>query len=286
MRCSLVSRGLAALLVAVSALVWTAAWAGDFALLARRSSGDIRIDGRPDEAAWDRAAWTRDFIDLVHGGPPWLDTSAALLWDDDALYLAVRCAEPDVNATMVRRDDPLYRENDVEFFIAGQDAYWEVEANALGAVYDVFWVWVDRLGPGRRYGPPDWDPAGRRVMRLSGIGDHVHPRGERVGFIDADLPGLAAAAAVQGTLNDPGDQDLGWTLEVAIPWAGLAPLADGRSLPPRPGDAWRANFFRFEFRDAEGQPLPLLRPAAWALSPHGVFDAHVPERFGVVRFVE
>lgn len=267
-------------------LLCSTARAGEVELVARRAAQPPDIDGRPGEAAWDRAAWSAGFGDLVHGGAPWLATAAALLWDDQALYLAVRCVEPDVNATLANRDDPLYRENDVEFFVAGADAYWEVEANARGAVYDVFWVWTDRLGPGRRYGPPDWDPAGRRVMRLSGIGDHVHPRGERVGFIDADLPGLAVAAAVDGTLNDPGDRDRGWSLELAIPWAGLAPLADGRALPPRPGDAWAANLFRFEFKDAAGRPLPLLRPAAWALSPHGAFDAHMPERFARLRFVE
>lgn len=71
-------------------------------------------------------------------------------------------------------------------------------------------------------------------------------------------------------------------MELALPWAGMKHLAGGRSLPPKGGDIWKMFFGRFQkiqTNDGEAQ-------AAWCLTPHGVYDTHMPERFTEVRFVE
>jgi hypothetical protein len=62
------------------------------------------------------------------------DTRAAVLWDDDNLYVAYWIEEPDVRATLTERDALLYLENDIELFIAGDDAYYEIEISALGTI--------------------------------------------------------------------------------------------------------------------------------------------------------
>jgi hypothetical protein len=83
---------------------------------------------------------------------------------------------------------------------------------------------------------------------------------------------------VDGTVNDNSDRDRGWTLELLIPWTGLAELArpDGRALPPRAGDVWRMDFSRFnQYREAP----PAQDPGGWAWSPHGAWDSHIPEVF-------
>ena len=49
-----------------------------------------------------------------------------------------------------------------------------------------------------------------------------------------DMAGLQTAVAIDGSLNDDSDIDLGWSWEVSIPWTSLELLANGRSLPPRP----------------------------------------------------
>jgi hypothetical protein len=106
-------------------------------------------------------------------------------------------------------------------------------------------------------------------------------RGSATG--DWDLPGLETAVHVDGTVNDNKDRDRGWTVEIAIPWRGLADLArpDGRSLPPRSGDVWRMDFSRFnQYKEAP----PASDPGGWAWSPHGVWDSHVPEVFPYVTF--
>lgn len=248
------------------------------------------IDGKLDESVWDQAVWSSSFKDMVDASPLWLRTEVALAWDAAYLYLAMRMEEPWLEAAVQERDGPVYRDPDMELFIAGADAYWELEVNARGTVYDVFWIWRDALGQGKPYhaaSPGKWQEAGRRTMLLSGIGDHVHPRGERVGFIDADLEGLQSAVQLRGSLNKSDDTDQGWSVEIAIPWENLAPLlahSDDRTLPPVPGDIWPMNISRFVTRSAEGKPLPSLRPAAWTLTKHGVFDSHMPEKFGKVVF--
>ena len=131
---------------------------------------------------------------------------------------------------------------------------------------------------------PEWNPKGRKILPLSGIGGHVHPRGERYGFLDWDFPGLLHAVHIDGTLNDPGDKDRGWSAELALPWKGLKWLADGRSLPPKDGDVWRIDCSRFEQVGPKGERL---NPSAgWTWNRHGHYDSHIPEVFTFVHFSE
>lgn len=245
-----------------------------------RRAERITVDGVPDEPEWRHAPKSPRFSDLVTGRPGWLDSRAAILWDDCFLYVAFWVEEPDVRASVVERDDKVYRDNDVELFIDGGDAYYELEINALGTLYEAFWVWDDAIGRGALAG---FAPGGR-TMKLDGIGAHKHPRGMRTGYLDWDLPGLRAAVAVDGTVNEPGAPDQGWTVELAIPWTSLARLANGRRLPPAEGDIWRMDCSRFQQYGPDGRKLDPYRPAGWAWKPHGAFDSHMPETFPVIEF--
>src|SRR5690349_11305799 len=89
----------------------------------------ITIDGRLDEVAWKNAPRSNAFKDLISGANTYLDTRAAVLWDDENLYVAYWIEEPNVAATLTKRDAPIYKDNDVELFIAGQDGYYEFEIN-------------------------------------------------------------------------------------------------------------------------------------------------------------
>jgi hypothetical protein len=231
---------------------------------------------------WRAAPWVDAFVDLVTGELAWFGTRSALLWDDACLYIAFELEEPNLVATLAARDDLLYQENDVEVFVAGPDAYYELEVNALNNVYEVLWVWRDALAPGGRlHGQEGFAVAGRRTTSLSGVGGHVHPRGERVGFLDWDLEGLAHAVELRGTLNDPRDRDAGWRVELALPWASLAPLVDGTSAVPRPGDSWRVECSRFEWTSRDGAALD--QSVGWAWAAHGHYDSHMPECFPTIE---
>jgi hypothetical protein len=251
-----------------------------------RAPHQMAIDGRLDRPAWRVAPKSHRFVDLVTGVPGFLDTRMASLWDDEYLYVAFWVSEPDVRAKLIERDALVWTENDVEIFIGGEDCYYEFEINALGTVYEVFYVWQDALRPGSRFDAPEFDLTKRRVDVLGGFQDGLrygkHPRGPRWAFLDYDLPGLRASVQVQGTLNDPSDVDEGWTAEVAFPWSGLKHLAGSRPVPPRAGDVWRMDFSRFEllgFCGTRAEPHP-----GWALNKHGVYDSHIPECFSFVHF--
>jgi hypothetical protein len=248
-----------------------------------RAAGLIDIDGRLQEKSWQRALRSTRFVDIVTGDPAWFETRVSLLWDDQHLYFGFVAEETDVRASLTERDAKIYEENDLEIFIAGQNAYYEFEMNALNTIYEVFWIWKDVHRPGGPYwGRPEFDPPSQRTMVLKGIGGHMHPRGERWGFLDWDCPGLKHAVHVDGTLNKAGDVDAGWTAEVAIPWTSLALLADGRSLPPRHGDVWRIDCSRFEKVGPKGEIL--RRSAGWTWNRHGHYDSHIPEVFPRITF--
>ena len=249
-----------------------------------RVSGPIRIDGRLDETDWRLAPKSSPFVDIVTGKPAWFDTRVALLWDDRYLYFGFTVEEPDVWATLTERDSKIWFDNDVEVFIAGKDAYYELEVNALNTIYEVFWVWKDMYYPGSPYSVQEWNPEGRNLMVINGIGGHVHPRGWRNGFLDWDFPGLLHGVHVDGTLNKRDDVDRGWTVELAFPWEGMKWLADGRSLPPKEGDVWRIDCSRFEQLGPKGEKLDPT--AGWTWNRHGYYDSHIPETFTYVHFTE
>ena len=248
-----------------------------------RAAGPLVIDGRLDEPSWVRAPRSTPFVDIVTGEAAWFDTRVALLWDDEHLYFGFTAEEADVWGTLTERDSKIYEENDLEIFIAGRDVYYEFEINALNTIYEVLWVWKDVLEANSSYGGyPELTPARARTMTLDGVGGHVHPRGERWGFLDWDYPGLKHAVHVDGTLNQRHDTDRGWTAEVALPWRGLELMADGRSLPPKHGDVWRIDCSRFEKAGRNGE---MLDPCAgWTWSRHGHYDSHIPEVFPYVTF--
>ena len=248
-----------------------------------RAAGPIAIDGKLDEPSWKLAPRSSRFVDIVTGQPAWFDTHVSILWDDDYLYFGFSAEETEVWATLTERDSKIYENNDMEVFIAGQDAYYEFEINALNTIYEVFWIWKDILRPGSPYfGRPEFNPTAHPTMEISGIGGHVHPRGERWGFLDWDFPGLRHAVHIDGTLNRRAGTDKGWSVELAFPWQGLELLADGRALPPRDGDVWRIDCSRFQQISKDGQRLD--PSPGWTWNRHGHYDSHIPETFTYVHF--
>jgi hypothetical protein len=256
----------------------------------QRTSAPIVIDGVLDDPAWTGATWSPRFGDMVTGRPGLYDTRAALVWDDEALYVGYRVEEPFLAATMTERDSLLFLENDVEVFVDGGDWYYELELNALGTVYEALFVWRDAYATDPRYAAAGLDVLARDAVSFGGDDERhgatfwtgSHPRGLRWAFRDWDYPGMRSAVALQGTLNDDTDIDQGWTVEIALPWAGLGQLPGGQSLPPRAGDRWRlflGRFQRLELSGAEVRPHP-----AWTWTRQARYDTHRPEDWLEVEF--
>jgi hypothetical protein len=108
---------------------------------ALRAAGPVSVDGHLDEPSWLAAPRSPRFSDLITGRRALHDTRAAVLWDDQYLYVGYWVEESDVQATLKNRDDLIYNDNDVECFIAGADGYYEFEINAYGTVYEVYFLW-------------------------------------------------------------------------------------------------------------------------------------------------
>ncbi len=224
-----------------------------------RASAPPRIDGNLNDAAWGSAPWTDWFVDIRGGdaAKPRFRTRVKMLWDDESLYVAAELEEPDVWATLTAHDSVIFRDNDFEVFLNPTgDArnYFEFEINALSTGWDLFLP---------------------KPYRQGGKADN--------GW---EIPGLRTAVAVDGSLNDPRDRDRAWTVEIAFPWTAFRERSGmGR---PKPGDEWRINFSRVEWRtrvvEGKYEKLPGLKEDNWVWSPQGEINMHIPERWGYVRF--
>ena len=171
------------------------------------------IDGRGDDAVWQRAARVESFAQPWAEGTPKAKerTSARLLWDREWLYFFAEMEDGDVSAVVREHDGPMW-ENDVfEVFLRPSEkhaGYFEFEVNPAAAVLDAFFPAAE-----------SWrDPEQLRRGEF-----HVE-----------------AKVAVRGTLNAPRDRDAGWSVEGRIPWTDFN-AAGGR---PAPGETWRVNLAR------------------------------------------
>ena len=250
-------------------------------LVARKTSVAPVIDGKLEDSVWSQALVSERFADLVSGDRAHLDTRVRLLWDDTHLYVAYTAEEPKVRAQLTQHNDPIYTENDVELFIAGDNAYYEFEINARNTVYEVFFLWESAYESSGFAALPDF--ARKNLQPFNGVGYTTHPRGMRLGHFNWRFPGIRTAVHVNGTLNDDSDTDRGWSVEIALPWSGIRALfPEGkRPIPPKNGHEWAMDFSRFNTAKA---PAPAKDSGGWALNPHGVWDSHVPECFARVRF--
>ncbi len=224
------------------------------------------IDGLGDDLIWRNCGRTAPFTDIegLLQTAPWFETRAAMAWDADYFYIFAEMEEPHLWATLTERDSVVYYDNDFEVFIdpdGDTHDYFELEINALGTEWDLFLT--------RPY------------------------RDDCAALTAWDIPGLRTAVHLDGTLNDPADEDRGWSVEIAIPWRVLAEAA-GTTCPPEDGDRWWVNFSRveWELEVVDGGYVKATDPATgnalpehnWVWSPQGLVAMHYPERWGIVQF--
>lgn len=251
----------------------------------KRTAEPIVVDGRLDEAVWERAEWSAPF-GLIAGGPASVETRVALLWDDTHLYAAYRVEDHDVRGTMGDARDHVYlRDDDVELLIDGDGHYYEIGLNPINNGYQMHWVWLERLVESQ-----DFD-ALEQWLRTDDFIYYHRRSGERLGRMgdmNHSLPGLRTAVQVDGVLNQPAVRDRGWTVEMALPWAGLAEVSGGLPTPPRPGDTRRINAYRAHHHRADpDRYADVTHSMPWeqqTWSTMGNEDIHNPERWATVTF--
>jgi hypothetical protein len=217
-------------------------------VLVPKLEGSIKMDGELDEPVWKKAAALAPFFHSDGSGRERGNTEIRLWYDDQALYLAWICHDSEIQATFTARDSKFWEEEVAEFFVTPKELtrYYELQWNPLGGVFDaIIENEVDERGVSKRF-EGEW------------------------GYT---ATGMKSAVKVKGTVGRPGDKDELWQVEVSVPFSDLNQPA------PKPGEVWRANFYRFN--RATGQPAELL---SW--SPTYLPGFHQPARFGYLEFGE
>jgi hypothetical protein len=201
------------------------------------------IDGKLDDEVW-KAAPAVTLTKSFDGSPATRRTVARMLYDDQNIYVAFDCEDPDVWGSKTNRDDDIYNEDVVEIFLdANGDGatYNELEVSPHNVIFDASFV-------SRRSDLPaamKWDS------------------------------GMKSAVQVRGTLDNDADKDEGYSVEMQIPIANLNTVPH---VPPQKGDVWRFNLYRLEHlqrrTSIEGQ----------SFSPLFQGDFHNLPRFGKLVF--
>lgn len=210
------------------------------------------IDGVLDDAAWTHAARLGPLVDPGGGtdAPKHpVATLARLTWDATHLYLGIVVRDKAPTSPFGRDDDDPHiwgAASGVELMLQPGDPgdnkdYYELQVDVNGAVFDTHFddynMPISGNGNDKRFGHQDWRSQVRRAVSVQ-----------------------------QGAF---------YSVEIALPWAALAPART--AIPPKPGDVWRLNLY--SFRDGQRRAL------AWSpLRGRGNF--HRSERFGRVRFVD
>lgn len=233
--------------------------------IAYQATDSIIVDGRANEASWEKAPWSDAYIDIEGEKIPKYNTKMKMVWDANYLYLLAKMEEPHVWGTLKERDTIIFYNNDFEIFIdpdGDTHNYYEFEVNTLNTVWDLFLSKPYRNG-GTILG--DWD-----------------------------FKGLLSAVSIKGTLNNSNDTDDGWTVEIAMPWS-FKTHPGGRTIVPR-NEFWRLNFSRVNWnfdlingkyeRAIDGKTGNYLPEYNWVWSPQGVINMHEPEHWGYVYFSE
>ncbi len=100
------------------------------------------IDGRRDDLAWQKATELEPFVARFTATEELQGTTLAhVAYDDDALYVAVRCQEPHMDMLEVigsRRDDDVWLGDSIDLFVqrAAGEPYYHVIVNPANVVWD------------------------------------------------------------------------------------------------------------------------------------------------------
>jgi hypothetical protein len=152
------------------------------------------IDGHLDDAAWSSAipVILKENRSGTRVEDPKLTTRVFVCHDEDTLYIAFDCNDPDIWTTFTHRDDHLWEEEAVEVFIdidSIPENYLEIEVSPANVLFDSYII----------------DPKKIDVTETSRL----------------DLVGIKTAVQVNGSLNKRDDLDESWQVEIALPYSDM-----------------------------------------------------------------
>ncbi|MCX5658828.1 MAG: carbohydrate-binding family 9-like protein [Planctomycetota bacterium] len=178
---------------------------------------DFEVTGRGDNPAWAKAAQIpMSFVEETAGASE-RATWFKALWSNKGVYFFIDCTDPKLTVTKLPDQGDLYREDVAEVFLWPDETYplyFEYEISPLGSELVLL---IPNLGEGFMGWSP-WHYEGERKVRRA-----VH---------------------VRGGPAEPGASVTGWSVEIFIPSAALAPL---RNTKLKRGVVWRGNVYRIDY---------------------------------------
>ncbi|MGI8508495.1 MAG: carbohydrate binding family 9 domain-containing protein, partial [Gemmatimonadaceae bacterium] len=145
---------------------------------AARRTGEITIDGKLDEAAWNAATPITSFRQSqpAEGAPPAVRTEVRILYDDGALYVGARMYDTagarGIRAPLARRDQLLDSNGN-------NGSFNSLTTDKLAVVLDPYHNHIDRVwfevNPagvrGDQFnGDPSWDPIWETATHVDSLG--------------------------------------------------------------------------------------------------------------------
>ena len=177
-----------------------------------RAVGPITVDGKLSEASWSKAEVMGPLQPWSGKGRAYARTFVRLLWDAKYLYLGWYCADSKIVSTYEKRDDPIYKEECIEFFVDPQGTgkqYYEINVSPRNVIFDAL---ISFEEVGKFTGDAKWTTEGM----------------------------LTAVREIRGKAAG---ELFGWKVEEAIPFTALSQLA---KRAPKRGETWRVNCYRIE----------------------------------------
>ena len=236
--------------------------------ICRRAALPPKIDGDMFKPFWDAAPRTIPFRDIEGDcrPAPKHETWAKILWDDENLYLGAVLYGEEIWAYVKERDEVVFQDNDFEFFLdrtGTTHGYFELETNAINTMWDLLLTKPYRDGG----------------TALDGF----------------NFNGMVSAVKVEGEVNNPNAKNVYWSTEIMIPWKSIAKHGSA-SEPPKPGDYYRINFSRVQWRAEvkDGRFQKVINPETgrpypednWVYAPTGVVNIHYPELWAFLVFAQ
>jgi len=172
------------------------------------------VDGKGNDAAWKVISPIREFLVVNTLETPTEKTSLRLCYDDEFIYGLYECTDVDVFTLHTSRDANIWESDVVEVYFwpdPERPIYYEFEISPNNAVFDARYI---NTGSGHFLRWRQWNSR------------------------------IETAASIQGTLNDPVDEDRGFVVEFAIPIVDFDEVNDGKPLS---GQTWHFVGLRFNY---------------------------------------
>jgi hypothetical protein len=224
----------------------------------KRATSPIIIDGVLNEEDWAAAAPCHFAFRADRDSLPMEKAEGKLLWDDEFLYLAVKCEDKHITVGHAKgnpwnSNTGVSADDCVELFwntSPSDTLFYQFEINCVG-------------------------------IALSKL---THKRDRKTIFIMP--PHLAQT--FEGTVNKDDDEDEGWIMEIAVRFSDYPEIPSiytgSPRLSPKAGDTWRINLNRVNLIKLDGEIV--RRTSQWSptvsYGPRGSF--HAPLDFGYLHF--